>query len=323
MKARAGIEPVSLDAVLAARTRLKGIARPTPLLPVPMASGATRILAKLENLQPIGSFKIRGAANAMAIAGPEAVARGVCTASAGNMAQGVAWCARELGVPCRVIVPESAPDNKIAAIERLGGEVIKVPFDDWWRAMMEHGYPGIDGLFIHPFADVGVMAGNGTISLELMEGDTEIDAVVVPWGGGGLACGIAAALRAIAPHVRVYAVELDVAAPLTASFAAGAATTIVPARTYVDGIGGRSVTPEMFDLARSLLAGVLLVSLQQVTTAIQRLAEQSRVVAEGAGAAAVAAAVAGVPDASCVACIVSGGNIDSAKLARILNGEIP
>lgn len=317
------LAPAPLDAIRAARQRIAGIAIRTPVIALASAPGDGRVVLKLENLQPIGSFKLRGAANAMALAGREALANGVYTASAGNMAQGVAWCARDLGVRCQVIVPESAPDTKITAIQRLGGIVIKVPFDDWWRAMIEHGYPGIDGLFIHPFSDAGVMAGNATIGLELMEDEPQVDAVLVPWGGGGLACGIASALRAAAPHVRVYAVELDVAAPLSASFARGEATSIVPTRTFVDGIGGRGVAPEMFALAQTLLAGVLRVSLEQVTAAIKRLAEQNRIIAEGAGAAPVAAAIAGVPDASCVACIVSGGNIDSAKLAAILRGEIP
>ena len=323
MKSRVPLEPIQLDDIPAARQRRAGIAIRTPVVALAAATGASHILLKLENLQPIGSFKLRGAASAMALAGRDALADGVYTASAGNMAQGVAWCARDFGVRCRVVVPESAPDNKIAAIQRLGGEVIKVPFDDWWQAMVNHGYPGMTGLFIHPFADAAVMAGNATIGLEVLEDEPQIDAVLVPWGGGGLACGIASAVRAVAPHVRVYAVELDVAAPLTASFGAGEATTITPTRTFVDGIGGRGVAPEMFALAKSLLSGVLRVSLAQVTAAVRLLAEQSRVVAEGAGAAPAAAALAGVPDASRIACIVSGGNIDSAKLAAILGGEVP
>jgi threonine dehydratase len=317
------LAPSSLDDIRAARQRIAGIAIRTPVVALASATGLARVILKLESLQPIGSFKLRGAASAMALAGRDALVNGVYTASAGNMAQGVAWCARDFGVACRVIMPESAPDTKVAAIRRLGGEVLKVPFDDWWRAMIDHGYPGIDGLFIHPFAGAGVMAGNGTIGLELLEDEPRVNAVLVPWGGGGLACGIASAVRAVAPNVRVYAVELDVAAPLSASFARGEATTIVPTRTYVDGIGGRSVAPEMFALAQTLLAGVLRVTLAQVTAAVRQLAEQNRVVAEGAGAAPVAAAIAGVPDASCIACIVSGGNIDSTRLAAILRGEDP
>jgi len=294
----------------------------TPLLALATARGAARISVKLENLQPIGSFKLRGAANAMALAAPADLAQGVYTASAGNMAQGVAWCARERGIPCRVIVPESAPDNKLAAIARLGGTVIKVRFDDWWRAMIEHGVPGMGGLFVHPFADMNVMAGNGTIGLELLEDAPDLDAILVPWGGGGLACGIASAVRAVSPATRVYAVELDVAAPLSASFERGEATTITPTRTWVDGIGGRAVAEEIFPLAMELLAGVLTVTIGQVAAAVRLLAEQQRVVAEGAGAAPVAAALAGVPGARSVACVVSGGNIDSNILSQILVGGI-
>jgi threonine dehydratase len=312
------IDSPSLEGIRAAQERIAGIAIRTPVVAVEAPPESGRIVLKLENLQPIGSFKIRGAANAMALAGRDRLARGVYTASAGNMAQGVAWCARDFGVRCQVLVPDSAPETKVAAIRRLGGEVIKVSFDEWWRAMTEHGYPGMAGLFVHPFADAAVMAGNGTIALELIEDEPRVDTVLVPWGGGGLACGIASALREVAPDVRVFAVELDVAAPLSASFERGEATAIVPERTWVDGIGGRAVAPGMFALAQRLLAGVIRVSLPQVAAAVRHLAERNRVVAEGAGAAPVAAALAGVPDASCVACIVSGGNIDSARLATIL-----
>jgi threonine dehydratase len=293
----------------------------TPLLAFP-PTGRSNLFIKLENLQPIGSFKLRGAANAMALAGPGALRGGVYTASAGNMAQGVAWCARERGLRCRVIVPESAPANKLAAIERLGGEVTKVPFDRWWQVMVDHGSPDFDGLFIHPFADPAVMAGNGTIGLELIEDAADLDTVLVPWGGGGLACGIASALRATQPGVRVYAVEIAGAAPLTASFAAGRPVSIDPQRSFIDGIGGRGLAEEMWPLARALLAGVLCVTVAQTVAAVRRLATEAHVVAEGAGAAAVAAALAGVPEATRVAAIVSGGNIDAAVMANILRGEL-
>lgn len=317
------LAPIPLDAIQDARERIKGIAIRTPLLPLGDQSTSARVLLKLENLQPIGSFKLRGAANAMLLAGKEALAHGVYTASAGNMAQGVAWCARELGVRCRMVVPDTAPATKLQAIERLGGEVVKVPFDRWWQTILDHQYPAIDGVFVHPFADSGVMAGNATIGLELLEDQPQIDAVVVPWGGGGLACGIASAVRAVSPATRVYAVEVVTAAPLSASFAAGAAVTITPTRSFVDGIGGKSVTGEMWILARSLLAGVLTVGVAEVAGAVKLLAEHNRVIAEGAGGAAVAAALAGIPNATTIACIVSGGNIDADKLATILRGEIP
>jgi threonine dehydratase len=314
---------VPLEAVEAARGRIRGIAMRTPLVRLGLPEDRPRILLKLENLQPIGSFKLRGAANAMAVAGPEALAHGVYTASAGNMAQGVAWGARERGVRCRVIVPETAPDTKVNAIERLGGEVVKVPFDAWWQTMREHRYPGIEGLFIHPFADPAVMAGNGTIGLEIVEDAPDVDAIVVPFGGGGLSCGIAAAVAATRPGVRVFAAEVDTAAPLSASLALGEATNLTPTPSFVDGIGGKGVFDEMWPLARELLAGSIVVSLDMVASAIRLLVERNRVVAEGAGAASVAAAMTRAIDAGTIVCVVSGGNIDSTTLAMILRGETP
>jgi threonine dehydratase len=288
-----------------------------------LPDASPQILLKLENLQPIGSFKLRGAANAMALAGRDALAHGVYTASAGNMAQGVAWGARQMGVRCRVIVPGSAPDTKVAAIERLGGEVIKVPFEAWWQTMLDHRYPGIEGLFIHPFSDPDVMAGNGTIGLEILEDAPDVDAILVPYGGGGLSCGIASAVRAIRPDVRVYAAEVETAAPLSVSLAAGRATGVTATPSFVDGIGGKALFAEMWPLARELLAGSVVVSVEAIASAIRLLAERSRVVAEGAGAAPVAAALGGSVDAKTIVCVISGGNIDSETLATILRGGIP
>ncbi len=315
---------VSLDEVKAARERIAKTAVRTPLLRLPVDTGINQeVFLKLENLQPIGSFKIRGAANAMALASDEALAKGVYTASAGNMAQGVAWCARERGIPCKVIVPDQAPKAKLDAIERLGGEVIKLPFEKWWQIMLDHGYTGMDGLFIHPFADQGVMAGNGTIALEIFDDLGDVDAILVPYGGGGLACGIAAAARAINPKTRVYAVEVETAAPVATSMAAGKPTPVTYTRTFVDGIGSAGVSEEIWPLVQELLAGVFVVSVAQIATAVKLLVERSRIVAEGAGASSVAAALRGNVDARRVVCIVSGGNIDSEKLATILRGEIP
>ena len=313
----------SLADIRVAQSRLTGIALRTPLVRFQGDSGAGEIHLKLESLQPIGSFKLRGAANAMAELGSDVVAHGVYTASAGNMAQGVAWCARERGVPCRVIVPEHAPATKTSAIERLGGEVIRVPFDEWWRTLVDRSHPDVDGHFIHPFADSAVMAGNGTIGLEIFEDLTDVDAIVVPYGGGGLACGIAAAARAVSPHTMVYAVEADTAAPLTASLAAGVPTAVTRTPTFIDGMGSGGVFLEMWPLVQSLLAGTVVVSVPQVASAVKTLAERSRVVAEGAGAAALAAALTGVLSGQKVVCIVSGGNLDVEVLALILRGEVP
>ncbi len=305
-----------------ARGRTAGVAMRTPLVRLDTDS-TTEIYLKLENLQPIGSFKLRGAANAMALAGEDALEQGVYTASAGNMAQGVAWCARELGIRCRVIVPDHAPKAKTDAVERLGAEVIRVPFARWWETLVDHGYHGMDGFFIHPFADAAVMAGNGTIALEIFEDLNDVDAILAPYGGGGLSCGIAAVARGVSPNTKVYAVEVETAAPLTPSLAAGNPVPVTYTRSFVDGMGSGAVFGEMWPLVQSLLAGTVVVSLAQIAAAVKLLAERCRVVAEGAGAASVAAALTGAVDAKRVVCIVSGGNIDPDKLATILRGEIP
>lgn len=315
------LSAISLQAAEAARAHLTnaGVVR-TPLL---RFSNESDIHLKLENLQPIGSFKLRGAANAMALAGGDALAHGVYTASAGNMAQGVAWCARTLGVRCQVIVPEHAPRTKTDAIERLGGEIIKVPFDEWWQTLVNKGAPGMDGFFVHPFADEAVMAGNGTIALEIFDDLERVDAIIVPYGGGGLSCGIAAVARAVSPRTKVYAVEVETAAPLTASLAAGKPTAVTRTQTFIDGMGSGAVFDEMWPLARSLLAGTVVVTVAQVAAAVKLVAERCRIVAEGAGAAPVAAALSGAFDGQRTVCIVSGGNIDLDKLATILRGDIP
>ncbi|CAN5920900.1 threonine ammonia-lyase [soil metagenome] len=313
----------SLADIRLAQSRIAGIAIRTPLVRYQGDVGAGEVHLKLESLQPIGSFKLRGAANAMAGLDAETLAGGVCTASAGNMAQGVAWCARERGVPCKVIVPEHAPAAKTSAIARLGGEVIRVPFDEWWRILVDPSHRDVEGHFVHPFADTAVMAGNGTIGLEIFEDLGNVDAIVVPFGGGGLACGIAAAARAVSPRTKVHAVEADTAAPLTASLAAGAPTAVTRTPTFIDGMGSGGLFAEMWPLVQSLLAGTIVVSVAQVAAAVKALAERSRVVAEGAGAAALAAAQTGAFDGQKVVCIVSGGNIDLEVFASILRGELP
>ncbi len=277
---------------------------------------------KLECLQPIGSFKLRGAGNAMALAPPEALARGVYTASAGNMAQGVAWNARRLGLACTVVVPDHAPQGKLDAIERLGGTIIRVPMERWWQVLVEHQYPGIEGLFIHPVSDRAVIAGNGTIGLEILEDLPDVDAVLVPWGGGGLSCGIASALRPPRPSAKVYGCEAETAAPLAASLAAGRPVAVDYTPSFVDGIGARALLPEMWPLAETLIAGSLVSSLDEIAAAVRVLVARAHVVAEGAGATSVAAALSGrVPGK--VVCVVSGGNIDAAVLSTILRGETP
>jgi threonine dehydratase len=311
--------PVTLEQVHEARRNIAGTALRTPLVPL-NADSATAVHLKLENLQPIGSFKIRGAANVMARTPRERLARGVLTASAGNMAQGVAFCARRLGIPATVVSPDTAPATKIRAVERLGGRVILAPFAEWWRTFETRTYPGVDATFIHAFDDLDVMAGNGTIALELLEDLPEFDAMVIPWGGGGLSCGIAAVLRALAPRVKIYAAEVETAAPLAASLAAGEPRTVDYTPSFVDGIGSKMVFANMFEYARGLLDGSLVVSLAEAAAAMKLVAERNRIIVEGASACAVAAAVSGRAGAGKVIAVVSGGNIDLPKFAQLTAG---
>jgi threonine dehydratase len=315
-------DQVTLADIRAARERLATLAVRTPLVRLELPNVDGELWLKLENLQPIGSFKIRGAGNAMRLAAPAQLSRGVYTASAGNMAQGVAWTARQLGVPCTVVVPEHAPQTKLDAVERLGGRVVKVPFDRWWQTMVEHSYPGIEGLFVHPVSDPAVVAGNGTIGLEILDDLPDVDTVLVPFGGGGLSSGIATAVRALRPNARVFGCEVETSTPLTAALAAGQPTRVVRTPSFIDGIGGNGVLAEMWPLVSALLSGALVATVEQIAAAVRLLAERARVVAEGAGAAPLASALAHRVRGKTV-CVVSGGTIDSAKLATILTGGIP
>ena len=315
---------IPLTEIERARDVIAGDAIRTPLLRLPVDVPEIEIWLKLECLQPIGSFKIRGAANAIRQASAEAVSGGVWTTSAGNMAQGVAWIARDLGVPATIVVPDHAPKAKIDAIERLGGRVIRVSFDRWWQAMEEGSYPGVEGLFVHPVMDEKVMAGNGTIGLELVDELDAIDTVLIPWGGGGLTTGIASALAQRSPLTKVYACEPETGAPVTAALANGGIPVPVDYQaSFVDGSGSKALLPPMWERARGLIAGAFALSLDDTAAAVRLLAERARVVAEGAGALAVAAAVSGRAGTGRCVCIVSGGNIDPDRLATILQGRTP
>ena len=314
---------VTLDEIRGAARRISHAVTRTPLLRLEVDDAPGEIWLKLENLQPIGSFKLRGASNAMLEAPRDSLARGVWTASAGNMAQGVAWQARRMGIPCTVVAPDHAPAVKLQAIERLGVRVVRLPFEEWFQILATRSHPGVEGRFIHPVSDAAVVAGNGTIGLEIVEQLPDVEAIVVPYGGGGLSSGIATAVRALAPQARVYACEVETAAPLAASLAAGKPVRVSYQASFVDGIGAPFVLEEMWPLASRLLAGSLVTTLEQVAAAIRLLAERNRVIAEGAGAAAVAAALAGGAGTGKTVCVVSGGNIDPLKLAAILEGRMP
>jgi len=306
---------IPLEEIRRARERLGDSVVRTPLVQLD-----ERVWLKLENLQPIGSFKLRGALSAIRAASADELAAGVVTASAGNMAQGVAWAAREAGVRARIVAPESAPRAKLDAVARLGGEVIPVSYEDWWQAMVERRYEGVDGLFVHPVEDEAVMAGNGTIGLELCEELAAFDTVIVPWGGGGLTTGVASAVKALRPGVRVVTAEPETAAPLAAALAAGEPVAIDYVPSFVDGAGGRALLPTMWDRARALVDEAVAVPLADVEEAIRTLAARARVVAEGAGALALAAAR---DREGTTVCIVSGGNVDASVLAAILAGRTP
>lgn len=317
------IAPIPLASIQAARARLAGTVRKTPTLPLDIEDAPCALHVKLECLHPIGSFKVRGAGNAMALAEPQALERGVYTGSAGNMAQGLAWNARRMGVPCRVVVPEGAPRAKLDAIERLGATWIAKPFDEWWSVLENHGHPDETGFFVHPVADPAVIAGNGTAGLEILEQVPQVDAIVVPYGGGGLSCGIASAVKALRPGVRVYAAEVETAAPFAPSLEAGEPVTVERVPSFVDGIGSSGLLPEMWPLASTLLDGSIVVSLDEIAAAIRLLATRAHVVAEGAGGASVAAALTGAAGEGTVVAVVSGGNLDAGALATILRGGTP
>ena len=342
------LEVPDIDAIRAAQERLRTVAVRTPLVrldakpsaarvppgarvdPEPVFKNPPRATAasiemylKLETLQPIGSFKVRGAGNALHSRPAQALQAGVWTPSAGNMAQGVAWNARELGIACTAVVPESAPQTKLAALDRLGVRVVRVPFDTWWECITTHRSDDVEGTLVHPVSDTDVVAGNATIGLEILEDLPDVETILVPYGGGGLSVGIAAAVRALRPDVRIYACEVESAAPFAASLRANTPATIRHRPSFVDGIGGKTVLPEMWPAVHALLDGSIVVTLDEVCDAIRLLVDRLRVVAEGAGAAPVAAALSGRAGRGRVACVVSGGNLDSATLATILRGERP
>lgn len=317
------LEAPRIEEIRRARERIAGLVLRSPLVRLRWEEAPAAIYLKLENLQPIGSFKLRGAGNAMLRLPRQTLDKGVWTPSAGNMAQGVAWLARDLGIPCTVVAPESAAETKLRAASGLGAQIVRVPFDEWWRTLVEHRAAGIPATLVHPVSDPAVIAGNGTIGLEIVEDLPHVGAVVVPYGGGALSCGIAAAAKALRPGVKVYASEVAGAAPLSAALASGRPVRIEPERSFVDGIGGASVLAEMWPLASSLLDDSLVVSPEEAAEAVRLLAERNGVVAEGAAATSVAAALAGKAGGGTVACVVSGGNIGSRELAAILSGRLP
>lgn len=313
----------NLGDIRAAQSRLAGLAVRTPLIRLNVDDAPADIYLKLENLQPIGSFKIRPAGNAILGLAPTLRAAGVYTASSGNMAQGVAYAARALGIEGTVLLPAHAPPVKIAALRRLGATIRHLNDEDWWRVLNEHGDPGRPGTFIHPVADNDVIAGDATTGVEILEDLPDVDTIVVPLGGGGLTAGVAAAVRALKPGTRVLAAESAHCAPLSASLAAGKPVEVHGAATFITGIGIGTVLGRMWPLLSSAVDGTVVSSLREISQAIAVLFERNRVIAEGAGAASVAAALAGRAGSGKVACIVSGGNLHARDLIAVLEGRVP
>lgn len=313
---------ISLDSVQDAARSVYRAAIRTPLvrLDLPASDGVPdEIYLKLESLQPIGSFKIRGAWNAVRKLSKASLAGGVWTVSAGNAAQGVAFAARQAGVPCSVMVMDTAPDTKIRAIEQLGARIVRASYDECWATVESHASDRMSGHFVHPFDDDDFIAGNGTVGLEILEDLPDVDAVIAPVGGGGLLSGIGAVMRAKRPSVRVYAAEPETAAPLATSLAAGS-PQYFPGWTasFVDGAGGKSVLPTMWPLLAALVETSIVVSLDEVRAAMRRTAERVHVIADGAAGCAVAAALSGRAGPGRVVAVLSGGNVDLGRFASLV-----
>ena len=310
---------IAPELIADARTHVYEAAVRTPLVRL-NCEGPAEIYLKLENLQPIGSFKIRGAYNAVRLLSPERRRHGVWTVSAGNAAQGVALAAGKVGTSCQVLVMDTAPATKLEAVRRLGGEIVKAPFDECWKALSDRTHPAMRGTFVHPFEDDEFIAGNASIGLEILEDLPDVTAVVAAFGGGGLSCGIASVMQQRRTEVKVFGAEPETAAPLARSFAAGRAESF-PGWTpsWVDGCGGKSVFPRMWALAAHLLAGSVVSPLEDIRRAMRTLAERNHVIAEGAGACAVAAGLSGRCGPGKVVCVVSGGNIDLAKFTELVS----
>ncbi len=315
---------IPIEEIKAAQTRISRDLEPTPLTKLNFDNTPAEIYLKLENLQPIRSFKIRGAINALSSMEPEMLKKGVWTNSAGNWAQGLAWAAKKLGIKCTIILPTHAPETKVEKILQLGAEIIKAPVDKYFEVYYSRTFEGVKGTFVHAFGDPAVMAGNGTIGLEILKDLPRVDTILVAWGGGGLTCGIASAIHEIKPDVKIYACEIETCTPLTLSYKLGrAATDIEYVQSFVDGIGGPIMLPEMWKMAKSLIDGTIVVSLEETANAIRILAEWNSIIVEGAGAVSLAAALSGKAGSGKIACIVSGGNIDKTALVKILEGKIP
>ena len=313
------VRPIELSEIRAARERIAKTIVRTPLIRLELGPEFPDIRLKLENLQPINAYKLRGAANAVAALADADRKRGVWTISAGNAGQGVAYAARAAGVPCTVVVVQTAPKSKLERMKALGATLIPVPYEVAWKALDERSFPGVDGTFIHPFDDDEFIAGHGTMGLEILEDAPDVTAVIASIGGGGLIAGVASAIKALKPQVKVFGVEPETAAPAALSFEKGSPQVFSEWKSsFVDGAGGQSMFPRMWERIEPIVDGCLVVTLENTKNAMRLLAEKARVIAEGAGALPVAAALTGKAGNGPIVAIISGGNIDLHKFCELI-----
>ncbi len=313
------VRPIVLDEIREARKRIAGTIVRTPLVRLELGPGSPDVRLKLENLQPINAYKLRGAANAVALLSDAERRRGVWTISAGNAGQGVAYAARAAGVPCTVVAIETAPAAKLERMRALGAKLVLVPYGVAWQALDDRSYPGVSGTFIHPFDDQNFITGHATMGLEILEDAPDTVAIIAAIGGGGLITGVASAVKALRPEIKVWGAEPETAAPAALSFAKGSAQVFSDWKaTFVDGAGGKSVFPRMWQRMRPVVEGSIVVSLDETKRAMRLMAEKARVIAEGAGALALAAALTGKAGSGPIVAVVSGGNIDLAKFSELI-----
>ena len=314
------VRPIELLEIRAARERIAQTIVRTPLIRLELGTEFPEIWLKLENLQPINAYKLRGAANAVALLSAEERERGVWTISAGNAGQGVAYAARQADVPCAVVVVETAPKSKLERMKALGAKLFPVPYDVAWQALEERSFPGADGTFIHPFDDDNFIAGHTTMGLEILEDAPDTAAVIASIGGGGLITGVGSAIKALKPETKVFGVEPETAAPAALSFEKGSPQVFTNWKaSFVDGAGGQSMFPRMWERMQRVVDGYFVVTLEETKTAMRLMAEKARIISEGAGALPLAAALSGRAGKGPIVAIVSGGNIDLGKFCELIS----
>src|SRR5580765_2199870 len=316
------VRPIELSEIREARARIAGTIVRTPLLRLELGPDFPEIRLKLENLQPINAYKLRGAANAVAMLSEAERERGVWTISAGNAGQGVAYAARQAGVPCAVVAVETAPKSKIERMKALAAKLIPVPYDVAWKALEERSFPGAEGTFVHPFDDHNFIAGHATMGLEILEDAPDTVTVIASIGGGGLITGVGSAIKALRPEIKIFGAEPETAAPAALSFALGSPQVFKDWKpTFVDGAGGQSVFPRMWERMKPVVDDYIVVSLEEARNAMRLMAEKARIISEGAGALPLAAALTGSAGPGPIVAIVSGGNIDLKKFCELVGGS--